>query len=411
MAGARVIGMALGAVGPVWAARCLGPHNLGISGMVQNIVAQAALLLGAIYPMVLVREYKNAETTEERHRLVRISTSFQLGLAIIFSTLAAVALKFHIFPADYDLAGWFFIPILLISAIQPAWVFQAAEKQHFQSLVAVLQPALKTALYLLVFRPGMSASADLAVITVVSAVLTVIYWFFVYKFTSLRGSVIDLQVFQQAKELMQRSKWLFVSSLTIYVYTTLEQPLLGWFYSVEELGKYRTAVTVSGIVQGFFSIILSVLYPRFLEWKKRGEEVLWNRQIKLVGLFVSMGAIGIVLTFSIVPHIYPYIFGAAYQKAALPCAILLASKIVVLPSGTFYFGLMTDHQYDKVIFSCTFGAAFFSLLLNLLFIPRFGMYAAALINLLSETMLFAAYTALTLNRVGKFSFRVMRGQK
>ena len=162
MAGARVLAMAFGAVGSIYAARCLGPRNLGISGMVQNIVAQASLLLGVIYTTVLVREYKNANKDEARNQLIRVSTTFRLMGALVFCAIGGVVMAFHLMPPEYHFAGWFFIPLLLLGTIQPAWVFQAAEKQHFQSALAVLQPALAAVLYISLFKPGISAGADLA---------------------------------------------------------------------------------------------------------------------------------------------------------------------------------------------------------------------------------------------------------
>ena len=240
MALARILAMAFGAIGSIYAARCLGPRNLGISGMVLNISTQASLFLSIIYPTVLVREYKNVQTDEEKNQLIKIATTFRLVGALIFCVLCVICMIFHLTPNDYHFAGWFFIPILLLSTIQPIWVFQAAEKLHFQSIISVLQPAMTTGLYLLFFHPGMSAGADLAVGTTITAILTVIYWKAIYKLTPMKGKFIVFREFHNAWNLILKSRWLFISSIAIYIYTTFEQPLLGWLY-FRGIGKIQNS--------------------------------------------------------------------------------------------------------------------------------------------------------------------------
>jgi O-antigen/teichoic acid export membrane protein len=389
MGGARVVGMAFGFIGSAWAARCLGPHNLGLSGMVQNMVSQAALLFGAINTTILIREYKNAKTDEARNELVRVNTSFQLAVSLLFCAAGAVAMGFRLVPFEYHFAGWFFLPLLLINALQPAWVFQAAEKQHFQSAISVLQSALKAGLYVCLFRADMSAGADLEVLTVVTLSLTLIYWLAIYRLTPMKGSLFDPKGFQMAWKLILQSRWLFISVLCSYVYTTLEQPLLGWLYSVDELGKYRTAVTAVGAADSLFTIIPIILFPRFFEWRKMGEEILWRRQLKLAALFTLLGTLATLSGFILIPFFYPLVFGTAFTSAAVPCAILVASRIIVIITGIFYWGLMTDDRHDRFLSLTTIGMATFSLFSNLVFIPKWGMYGAASVNLASEVILLA----------------------
>lgn len=387
MAGARVAGLAFAFVGTAWAVRCLGSYNLGLSGMVQNMVSQATILLSAIYTTVLIREYKYARTEGARNQLIRITTTFRLAGSLLFCLVGATVMAFHMVPADYHFAGWFFIPLLLVNALQPTWVFQAAEKQHFQSAISVIQSALKAGFYICFFRAGMSAGADLAVLTIVTVLLTAVYWWAIYRLTPMKGSLFDFQGFHMAWRLIVKSRWLFIAGLCSYVYTTLEQPLLGWLNSVDELGKYRTAVTVVGTADSFFIIIPTILYPRFIEWRKRGLDILWRRQLKLAGFFTLLGVLTMLLGFILIPLLYPLVFGAAFTQAAIPCFILVTSKIVVVIGGIFYWGLMTDDRHDRLLFFTAVGMALFSLFSNLYFIPKYGMFAASSVNLASETIL------------------------
>lgn len=401
MAGSRVVGLGFAFVGTAWAARCLGPHQLGLSGMVQSFVSQATLVLTAIYTTVLVRDYKNARSVGDQNRLIRASSTFKLAGSLVFCAVCAGVMAFHLVPGEYALAGWFFIPLLLVNSLQPAWVFQAAEKQHFQSMIAVLQSALKAACYLLLFKAGVSAGADLGVMTGVTGLLTVIYWAAIYRLTPMKKSLFDFGAFPLVWDLIYKSRWLFFSGLCSYVYTTLEQPLLGWLYSVDELGQYRTAVTVVNAADSFFTIIPMILYPRFIEWQKRGPEILWRRQVKLAALLSVAGGLAGLAGFFVIPFFYPLVFGGVFARAAVPCAILVASKIMVVIGGVFYWGLMTEERHDRLLSLTTLGMALFSLASNLVLIPKWGMYAASSVNLASEVILLAVCVWASVRKAGE----------
>lgn len=401
MMGARGLGMAFAAIGSIWASRCLGPLNFGISGMVQSLALFSGTFLAVIYPPVLVRDYKNLANDEQKDRLIQVTNSYRLAVAVVFCALAAGVMVFRLEPPSFHFAGWFFLPILFLTALQPTWIFQAAEKQQFQSLLAVLQPALVALYYAAVIRAGMSAGWDLLGITLVTAVVTFVYWRAVFKLTPFRGRFFVWNGWQEIKELIVKSRWLFLFFLCTYVYNNLDQPLLGWLHSIEELGKYRSAVRATDAAQSFLTILPSIFFPRFIEWRKRGEEFFWNRQKKLLIGGTILGAATAALGFLVIPLVYTPIFTAAYAQAALPCAILVSAKIVDCLGQVYSLGLMTDHAYDKKVLAAGLATAAVSLGSNLLFIPRFGMITAACVNLLSETLMLALCFWLSLRRIGQ----------
>ena len=399
MVGARAFGLAFAALGSVWIARCLGPRNFGISGMVQSLALFSGTFLAVLYPPVLVRDYKDMGNNRDRNRLIQVTNTYRLAVAALFCVLAAGMLVLGMEPPSFHFAGWFFLPILFLTALQPTWIFQAAEKQQFQSLLAVLQPALVALYYAAVIRPGMSAGWDLLGITLVTGIVTFVYWRAVFKLTHFEGSFFAWDGWSEIWKLVVKSRWLFLFFLCTYVYNNLDQPLLGWLSSLEEQGKYRTAVRVTDAAQGFLTILPSIFFPRFIEWRKKGEEFFWGRQTKLLAFGAFLGTGTAALAFLIIPLAYSPVFGAAYAQAARPCAILVSAKIVDCLGQVYSLGLMTDHAFDKKVLAAGLTTAVVSLGSNLVFIPRFGMTSAACANLLSETLMLAFCFILSWRRI------------
>ncbi len=81
MIATRGVGLAVAAAGSIWAARCLGPEKLGISGMILSLLAPVGLLVDLNQDVALVRRYKTCETDDARVRLIRETYLFR-GLLI-----------------------------------------------------------------------------------------------------------------------------------------------------------------------------------------------------------------------------------------------------------------------------------------------------------------------------------------
>lgn len=132
---------------------------------------------------------------------------------------------------------------------------------------------------------------------------------------------------------------------------------------------------------------------------EKGEEILWIRQLKLTALFSAGGFVTALCGFLLIPFLYPYVFGPSFTQAAWPCAILVLSQIIVVISGLYSWGLLTDHTYDKFVSITMIGTGLFSLGTNLFFIPKFGMMGAAVIHLSSEILILAVFSGLSFRRI------------
>jgi O-antigen/teichoic acid export membrane protein len=249
------------------------------------------------------------------------------------------------------------------------------------------------------FRPGMSAASDLIVGCSVASLMGVVFWFVQYRKLSFSGFPIDFRLLGTGWRYVKQGRWLFLAGVTCYTYVGLELPLLGWLRSTEELGQYRTAVTLVGAGAGLLAIVPTLLFPRFVEWRKQGEEFLWHRQRQLARAAGAVVVLGTVLSLLVVPVLHPIVFGSAFASAAWPCAILVVSKLIVLVNGIYAWGLWSDARCDKLMASCMGLAATFSLTLNLALIPRFGMHAAAWVNVGSELLILVACYLMARRRV------------
>lgn len=382
----RIAGLAAGALGSIWAARCLAPEKLGISGMVNAYGTQAFLLVHMGLAPLLIREYKSTSTegVSLRDGLISETTSYRLVVALMLSIIWAAACVVLRLPEDWWLATAMGILSLIASALTADWVLQAQENQVTQQRLAAFGGFLSALLLFGFIRRDSPAGSDLAISTIVVLVVCVVTWCI-----ALNGKhriALSLGRAFAGLPRLWKGRWLFLSGILIYIYVRLQVPMLGWLRSTEELGQYRSALQVANGVQPLLALVPALLYPRMIAWSKISKAFLWNKQIEIAGILALISAICIAVTFVTIPLIYPILFGPAFQAAALPCCLLIASHFVVLVNGVFSYGLWSlEKDFTMLVIMAVTAAT--SLALNLMLIPKFGMLAAAAITVFAELLI------------------------
>jgi O-antigen/teichoic acid export membrane protein len=381
----RAVSLGIGFLGSVWASRCLGPEKLGISGMIVGTVAPLILIINLNQTAHFIRLYRSRATEADRDDLVSIISTYKIAACLIVMLVAVPLLLLGHFSSLWYLGLAAGFPYFFLMANVADWLLQSQDKIPAITRAVAIQAVVTTSLYFLFFRPGMSAGADLVIQDIGLSVSLTMAWY-----TALRGR--KLRLFQWSKlrlivPILQEGRWLIAVGCAVYIFTSLDQPLVGWLYSLKEVGIYRTSIVLVGGVGAFPGYLPMLLYPRMLEWHQIGPHHLWERQKKVLiyfGLFVVFLS---SCAFLLAPLGYHYIYGPAFQRGAYPFALLLSAKLMAAMSGILGWGMVAQKK-DRTLFTIMVYVAIFSLGSNLFLIPRFGALAASGINLLSEILMF-----------------------
>jgi O-antigen/teichoic acid export membrane protein len=380
----RAVSLGIGFLGSVWSSRCLGPENLGISGMIIGTITPLVLLINLNQAAHWVRLYRGYKTEAERAELVSIISTYKLAVTFAFILIAIPLLLLGNFPPLWHLGLFAAFPYFFLTANAADWLLQSEEKVPAITQAMTVQAIVSTALYLILFRPGMSAGADLVVQDTGLVLAFILAWS-----TALNGRKIRLfhwQKLPQIIPMLKEGRWLILIGFAVYIFTTLEVPLIGWLYSLKELGIYRTSIVLVGGVGAFTAYIPMLLYSRMIEWHQQGARYLWQQQKKVLTYLALVSLMLALAAFALAPDIYFHLYGPAFQRGAYPFAILLSAKLMALLSGILSWG-MAAQKKDRELFYIMMYVSAFSITSNLIFIPRFGAFGASTVNLLSEVVM------------------------
>jgi len=392
MIGWRVLALAFGAAGSIWAARCLGPEKLGISGMIVATITQLVILVDLNQNAHLIRLFKGTDSAREQKELVSAAFTFRSMLCIGVMLAAGLVCLIVPIPAAWKLGLLAAFPLFLANCNQGIWVLQAQEDQPAQYRAGAVQAIISAGAYLLLFRPGIAPGWDV----LVQAVAVGVSWFLMWRW-AIGGEFYRLwqpKRWRSALPFLKEGRWLMLTGVVVYIYTQSEAPLLGYLGSIEDMGRYRSATSLLGVAQSFLSMIPILLYPRFIEWLKDGPQNLWERQIQLAGAALCIAVPAVIIACLVSPRFFLAAFGAPFASAAYPFCLLFASKLVVVINGIFGWGLWAMKK-DRQMLYLMVVTALFSISANLFVIPRLGMIAVASVNLASEILILMGCFLLT----------------
>jgi O-antigen/teichoic acid export membrane protein len=380
MAFLRFGGLGLGALAQIYAARQLGPEKLGISGMALTAVAQGSILITFGADALLVRQYRAGEE-DERQKLVQTAYTMRLLLTVMLAVAMLSAIPFLLAHPQFWLASLCVIPLVFFQSNQALWILQAKEAVPAQYLANTASAVLGALLIFLFIRQDSPAGSDM-----VAGLAATILAFGISWYSGIRAIPRLRFHFGEIAKLLKGSGWLFLSAVVTYGYTRFEQPLVGTLRSVHELGIYRSALQITNGVQPLLAMVPLLLYPKLISWREVSMAHLWEQQKRVFFQFLPWICLLSVMAAVALPIAYPIIFGPLFKEAAIPCALLVSSKLVVILNGIFGWGLWAAKR-DATMFGIMSVVAAISIFMNFALIPRFGIFAAAGINLFSEVLI------------------------
>lgn len=180
---------------------------------------------------------------------------------------------------------------------------------------------------------------------------------------------------------------LFAMMVSQQIFCNSDITILGLIYGDFEVGLYSTSVKIYNMVNSLISSITWVVMPELsYSFANRNYESI-NKMLRYaLNFLLTLGVPCIIGLNLFAPELIEVVVGVEYIEAASSLKILSVSlaisliwcfvmNIILLPSGR-----------DGICLTACACSAVFNLITNLIFIPKFGMNAAAVTTTLSQLL-------------------------
>lgn len=314
--------------------RTLGADNFGKVAFVQVVMTFAMLFADYSFSWSAVRDIASARS--DKRQLSRLFYSIWaaqwLVTAFVGLTLSAIALVLGIVDYELTLFTLGFLAIVVGNTLFPLWFFQGLERMGEIALIQISTRLCSIpAIFLLVTKPEdapivLGVQAGVAIFAGVFSLFYILRsdWVHLYKpsFTDVASAL--------------RSGWaLFLSKLSISIYTTLAPIALGLVAGTTAVGYFSLADRLRAAGQSLLSPLSNALFPR-LSYLFKSDRTSANRLVVL-GLSLTMFTASIISLglFCLSELAIRLLGGQALEPATKVLQILAVLPLIVGLSNVF----------------------------------------------------------------------------
>ena len=359
--------------------RYLAPEEFGLLSYAMSYVGIFASISSLGIDSILTREL--IKDPNQRDNL--LGTAFTLK---IIGAIAATVLLISILPLTTNDS----FTNLMILIIASATFFQSFNviDFYFQSKVMakfsvfaqsgsfLLSSIIK--IMLIIFKAPL---VYFAIVILVEAIFLAVGFIIVYKFQKLK--LADWKADKNLALKILNDSWpLILSGVVIAIYMKISQVLIKEMMNETEVGYYGAAVR---LCEAWYFVPLAItasLFPAIVNAKKISENLYLSRLQKLYDLMAWI-AILIALPVSIFSEtITTILFGKGYLPSAPVLSIYIWAGVATFLGVSSSQYLITENL-TKLSFYRTLLGMIVNVVLNILFIPKFGIIGSAYATLIS----------------------------
>ncbi len=373
--------------------RILGIEKFGLLSFATSIITYFMILSDYGFNLSATKEI--SINRNKRDKINEIFSSVMILKVIIMVIGFIILLLILLLTPRFNTYWYIFLfsyGNVLGQVLFPIWFFQGLEKMKVVSILNIISKCIFTiAIFLFIkkesdfFLVPIFSSLGFVVIGLVSLFIVV----FKYKVSFIPQKKSNLYKYL-------KDGWsLFISNISVTLYTTTTITFLGFYTNNTIVGYYSVADKIISVVRSIISPVSQVLYPYLCNLSQENPRKVLdiNKKLAIYGGFVML--ICSVVIYFFASNIMFLIFHNKDSESIGVLKILAIIPFLVFLHTVFALFTMIvfgkNKEYRRIIVS----AAVLNLVLCCITIPLFGFIGAAIASVIVETYLLFRYVLYT----------------
>ncbi len=365
----------------------LSPKDYGILALIQSFIAFLPLILSLQIHRSIGRYYFDYEGKEQK---ILIST---IGITLLFISCFVLTILF-LFSKQLVLSVFPNIAVSISSLVKLSLfaVFFNTLSEYFKILLITREKArLFMMVSICLFCVGLAINVVEVIVLkrgvygiVEGSLILSVLSFMTFMFFNRHYLILKLN-FEMLKDPFRYSLPIIPHSLAGIVFMYSDRIILEKYVLLSSIGLYSLADKIAMLFKMLANQISIALQPHFFKTAKKDKQEAVNqvRNISKKVVFVISFLVVLLAVFSV--EIVYYIFDERYFNAWIMIP-LLASAYVFRSLYCFgSYGLFFEKKTAKVAI-ITVSAAAINIVINLLFIPRYGVIVAVFSTLIAYSV-------------------------
>ena len=376
----RIGSMAISFFATIFIVRNLGPENYGQLSYAISFVGLFSFISSFGIDPVLYREL--VKNRDKRNELLGSGffIKFVAGiLSLILSIISAV-----LFATD-DVALTLIIIIsgtfIFNSFLMVGSEFQARVQSKYTSIISIVVILTLNILKVFVIIIGEGVIYLAAVLLFESVLNFILYWY-AYNF-KLKEHVSQWRVKRETVLLLFRDSWpLVFSAAFTLIYARVDQIFIKHMIDASAVGLYDAAVRIAETWYFIPGLIINSLFPAIVNARTTSIN-LYHTRFKNLGVFILLISVLIAVTnVLLAPFIINILYGKAFT-GSITILQIYTWTVIAISIGSLISNYLLIENYRRIMFYTTFIPMMCNVVLNLLWIPQYGIVGSAYATLVS----------------------------
>ena len=375
---AEIVAKFIGFFIVLFLARVLGPEVFGKINF-----GQALLIYFAVFANLGLDTFITREFAADREKIEgQLGNLFLLRifLGIIGFIFAVFFVVFSHFPLETKSIIIIYCFSLFSLVLLMEGVFQGIEKMEFVAFARIVtQIIFLLLLFCFVKQPGDGFMVP--IIFFVCSVLNMLFLFYFYqKYVARIIFKIDVGLW---KNFIKKAFPIGFSFIMAQVFINIDYIMLGFMRNISELGYYSSAYKIVYFLILFLGTYATAIFPVITKfYNESNDRLIWLLSFSIKSSAAMVVPILIGGTILARPIII-LLFGEMYLPGVASFQILLWAVLIIY-INTIYSRSLLAFGKDKMFLWGVSVPAVLNIILNLFFIPKWGIEGAALATVLAE---------------------------
>ncbi len=385
-------------------ARYFGPEVYGLFSLATIILFWFVTIASLGFSEGILRYvafYRGAKSTDKIKYIFKFSLSFLL-ITGLFSGLTLFFLSEFISIKIFHNTGLiiflkllsFLIPIYIVTNVF-LYLILAYERVKFYSILTdvIYNIAKLVSLIVLILIGIKTNSVIFSFMLGTIVIFMVSYFYSKYKITLIFGKV-KLEKNEKNKirnELFLYSWPLILSPIFYNLFPYIDSFFIGYFKNVSEVGLYNSAVPIAELMLIAPFLFVRLFFPLITkEFSKKNFEIITelSKQVEKWILLINLPFLILILIF---PDVFiSILFGPDYLPA-LNALRFLAIGFIFYTLSIVSYNLITMAGKSRIILIDIILISTLNIILNIIFIPKYGIVGAAITTMISHITLSLVY--------------------
>ena len=392
---ARIVSMLFGFFYVMYTARYLGPANYGILAFALALNGIFGVIANFGLDPLIVREVARGKS------LARKYLANGIVLKLLFGSLTFLIVFLVVNLLGYPEITRKVVYIITVSTIIAGIsnlfndIYQAFERMEFMSIGQVLQSALSLVFAIAAIRLGLNV-VHFAMIYLIVNLIVLGYHAVITTWKFLKPQIeVDLSFWKS----VVGEAWPFaLTAVFVSIYYWVDSVMLSYIKGDEVVGWYNAAYKIVMLTLIVPTLINTAIIPSMSYYWKTNKDIFHNifngYLTMMIPLSLLLGILGPLFSRMIIN----LIFGEAYIESAKILRILIFTPAIIYVNNVF--GRTLEISNNQKMSSKASGiGALINVVLNLLLIPRFSAYGAAVATVTTEAVVLIIL-GYYLNKVG-----------